>query len=209
MTAVSYPLYKYERIYHKKYGLVAGVDEAGRGPLAGPVVVAAVILDINKPIAGIDDSKKLTEKKRELLYDIIVSEALSYSLIEVSHQRIDKINILQAVLEGMRIAVETLDVKPQICLFDGNKTPHDYKFKAQAVIKGDAKIASIAAASILAKVHRDRIMKQYDILYPQYGFAKHKGYPTKLHFETIKTYGPCPIHRLSYAPLQQINSIGS
>ncbi|MFO7660571.1 MAG: ribonuclease HII [Candidatus Cloacimonadaceae bacterium] len=204
MRSPTQLLYQNEAALHKRCKLVAGVDEAGRGPIAGPVVVAAVILNSQDQIDGINDSKQLSAKKREQLFDIITEKAMAYSIIEISHQRIDEINILQAVLEGMRQAVESLSERPGLCLIDGNKLPCGLKVKARACIKGDATYASIAAASILAKVHRDRIMRAHDISYPVYGFSRHKGYPTVQHLQALREYGPCPIHRLSYAPLKQL-----
>jgi len=204
MRTESIQLYKNEATLHKQFGLIAGVDEAGRGPIAGPVVVAAVILDPRQRIEGINDSKQLSAKKREHLFDIIIHKCLSYSIIEVSHQRIDEINILQAVLEGMQQAIESLSLKPELCLIDGNILPASLKTPSRACVKGDATFTSIAAASILAKVHRDRIMQSHDLSYPVYGFARHKGYPTKQHLIALREFGPCPIHRLSYAPLKQL-----
>lgn len=203
MLSKSDLLYQNEAALHKQFRQIAGVDEAGRGPIAGPVVVAAVILSPEVPIDGINDSKQLSAKKRELLFDIITSQALAYSIIEVSHRKIDEINILQAVLEGMRQAVESLQIKPGLCLVDGNKLPPGLKTKARACVKGDATYASISAASILAKVYRDRIMTEHDVTYPAYGFARHKGYPTSQHLQAVQEHGPCPIHRMSYAPLKQ------
>lgn len=181
--------------------LMAGVDEVGRGPLAGDVVTAAVILDPEKPIAGLDDSKKLTEKKRERLFGEIQEKALSWSIARCSVAEIDQMNILQASLEAMKRAVETLDVKPEHVLVDGNKIPR-WDFQAEAVVKGDARVQAIAAASILAKVTRDREMIAFDELYPGYGFAGHKGYPTKAHIEALDHLGVTPIHRTSYAPVK-------
>lgn len=181
--------------------LMAGVDEVGRGPLAGDVVTAAVILDPEKPIAGLDDSKKLTEKKRERLFGEIQEKALSWSIARCSVAEIDQMNILQASLEAMKRAVETLDVKPEHVLVDGNKIPR-WDFQAEAVVKGDARVQAIAAASILAKVTRDREMIAFDEVYPGYGFAGHKGYPTKAHIEALDHLGVTPIHRTSYAPVK-------
>lgn len=204
MKSDSLLLYANEADWHNLYKTIAGVDEAGRGPIAGPVVIAAVILDKAHPIAGINDSKRLTAGKREQLFDQILSSALAYSIIEVAHTRIDEINILQAVLEGMLQAVEELDPQPELCLIDGNHLPRKLSIKAQACIRGDSTFASIAAASILAKVHRDRLMVELDQTYPQYGFARHKGYPTQLHLKALNQYGPCPVHRLTYAPVRQL-----
>lgn len=181
--------------------LAAGVDEVGRGPLAGDVVTAAVILDPNQPIEGLDDSKKLTDKKRELLFDIICKRALSWSIARASVAEIDKINILQASLLAMKRAVETLAIQPEHVWVDGNKIPK-WSYPAEAVVKGDSRVTAISAASILAKVTRDREMVAYDKQYPGYGFAKHKGYPTAVHREAIKRIGVSPIHRSSYAPVR-------
>jgi ribonuclease HII len=197
-------LYHNESVWNKQHRLIAGVDEAGRGPIAGPVVIAAVILNQTNPIAGINDSKQLSPRRRELLFDEIINSALAYSIIEVSHSRIDAINILQAVLEGMQQAVEKLSLQPDLCLIDGNHLPPQLNIRAQACIRGDSTFASIAAASILAKVHRDRLMTRYDQAYPQYGFAQHKGYPTAMHLKALYQYGPSPIHRMSYAPVRQL-----
>jgi len=204
MPDKSNKLYQNEAPFQKQFKHVAGVDEAGRGPIAGPVVVAAVILNSRFHIDGINDSKQISARKRDYLFDIIIDKAVAYSIIEISHQRIDEINILQAVLEGMKQAVETLSRKPKLCLIDGNKLPAGMKVETRACIKGDSTYASIAAASILAKVYRDRIMTEHDITYPAYGFARHKGYPTAQHLKALQIYGPCPIHRLTYAPLKRL-----
>lgn len=188
----------YEDMAKKKgYCSICGVDEAGRGPLAGNVYAAAVILPENCKIEGINDSKKLSEKKREQLFDIICEEALSYSIGIASVQEIDNINILQATFLAMKRAIDGLKTTPDYVLVDGNTMPH-IDIQGEAIIKGDAKSISIAAASILAKVSRDRYMKQMDKLYPEYQFAKHKGYGTALHIQLIKEYGPCEIHRKSF-----------
>ena len=189
-------LKKYEREY-ASYAHICGIDEAGRGPLAGPVVAGAVILPKGKRILYVNDSKKLSEKKREELFDVIKEDALSYGIGIVSPERIDEINILQATYEAMREAVNKLSVKPDILLNDAVTIP-GIDVKQVPIIKGDAKSLSIASASILAKVTRDRLMVEYDSLYPEYGFAKHKGYGTKVHIEAIKEYGPCPIHRRTF-----------
>lgn len=189
-------LKKYEKQY-KDYGYICGIDEVGRGPLAGPVVAGAVILPKGKRILYVNDSKKLSEKKREELFDVIKEDALSYGIGIVSPERIDEINILQATYEAMREAVNKLSVKPDILLNDAVTIP-GIDVKQVPIIKGDAKSLSIASASILAKVTRDRLMVEYDSLYPEYGFAKHKGYGTKVHIEAIKEYGPCPIHRRTF-----------
>lgn len=179
------------------YNIICGTDEAGRGPLAGPVYAAAVILPEGLLIPGLNDSKKLSEKRREELFDVITEKALAYSIAAADEKRIDEINILNASLEAMNIAVGALDIKPDFVLVDGNTT-RGLCFPCEAVVKGDAKSASIAAASILAKVSRDRYMMKMAEEYPQYGFEKHKGYGTKAHSESILKYGPCPIHRRSF-----------
>lgn len=181
-------------------GLVAGVDEAGRGPLAGPVVAAAVILDELKPIAGLNDSKKLTEKRREKLYDEILAKALCCSIAEASVQEIDSLNILQATLLAMRRAVDGLRLKPVKVLVDGNRLPV-LDVRAEAIVQGDALIPAISAASILAKVHRDRLCAQLHAQYPIYGFDRHKGYGTVVHLQALREHGPTPWHRMSFAPV--------
>ncbi len=181
----------------KGYDIICGTDEAGRGPLAGPVYAAAVILPEELLIPGLNDSKKLSEKRREELFNVITEKAVAYSIASVDEKRIDEMNILNASLEAMNIAVGTLDIKPDFVLVDGNMT-RGLCFPCEAVVKGDAKSASIAAASILAKVSRDRYMIKMAEEYPQYGFEKHKGYGTKAHSEAILKYGPCPIHRRSF-----------
>lgn len=183
--------------------LVAGVDEVGRGPLAGPVVAAAVILDPNKPIAGLADSKKLSEKKREALFDEIQSKALAWAIGRAEVEEIDNINILQASLLAMSRAVAGLDPAPGHALVDGNKLPQ-LACSAEAIVKGDSKVAEIAAASILAKVSRDREMVEMDILYPGYGLAGHKGYPSKAHVEALEKLGITPIHRRSFGPVRRL-----
>lgn len=187
---------KYEEEY-STYRYICGIDEAGRGPLCGPVVAGAVILPKNCQILYINDSKKLSEKMRDVLYDEISKEAIAWGVGIVSPERIDEINILQATYEAMKIAIDKLDVTPDI-LFNDAVTIPGIDIMQLPIIKGDAKSQSIAAASIMAKVTRDRLMKQYDELYPEYGFARHKGYGTKAHIEAIKEYGPCPIHRMSF-----------
>lgn len=191
-------LLEYERkLWEDGYELIAGVDEAGRGPLAGPVYAAAVIFPKDVVIDGINDSKKLSEKKREALFDIIKENALAYSIVSVDEKEIDEINILNAAMNAFKMALESLEVKPDFALLDGNRAPElDIPF--EAVVKGDAKVQSIAAASILAKVARDRYITEMDSVYPQYGFAKHKGYPTKEHKEAVAKYGPSPIHRRTF-----------
>ena len=175
---------------------VAGVDEVGRGPLAGPVVCCAVIMPLDDLIEGIDDSKKLTEKKREALYDVIKQKAIAYSIREISQEEIDEINILQAVRKCMTEAVNTLSVKPDVTLVDGVDT--NLSINAEYLTKGDSKSYTIGCASILAKVYRDRLMSEYAKTYPEYGFEKHKGYGTKTHIETIKEIGPCKLHRKTF-----------
>jgi len=181
-------------------GLMAGVDEAGRGPLAGPVVAAAVILDDLKPIAGLNDSKKLTEKRREKLYDEILAKALCCSIAEASVQEIDTLNILQATLLAMRRAVDGLRLKPALVLVDGNRLPV-LDVRAEAIVQGDALVPAISAASILAKVHRDRLCAQWHTQHPQYGFDRHKGYGTAEHLQALAEHGPSPWHRTSFAPV--------
>lgn len=181
----------------KGYNVVCGIDEAGRGPLCGPVCAAAVILPLDCEIEGINDSKKLSEKKREALFDVIKEKALAYSVSMVDAKTIDEINILQATFLAMRTAVENLSVKPDYALIDGNGKP-GLSIAQETVVKGDAKSVSIAAASILAKVSRDRYMKEADEKYPEYQFAKHKGYGTKLHYEMIAEHGICQEHRRSF-----------
>ena len=187
---------KFEEEY-SAYQYICGIDEAGRGPLCGPVVAGAVILPKNCDILYINDSKKLSEKMRDVLYDEIASGAVAWGVGIVSPERIDEINILQATYEAMKIAIDKLEVTPDI-LFNDAVTIPGIDIKQVPIIKGDAKSQSIAAASIMAKVTRDRIMKQYDEIYPEYGFARHKGYGTKAHIEALKEYGPCPIHRMSF-----------
>ena len=177
--------------------VVCGIDEAGRGPLAGPVCAAAVILPPGAQIDGLDDSKKLSEKKREQLFDVIQETAISTSIAFATEQEIDEINILQATFLAMRRACEGLSVRPDYALIDGNRMP-PLDIPGETIVKGDACSANIAAASILAKVSRDRLMMELDKLYPEYQFAKHKGYGTKLHRELLQQYGPCPIHRRSF-----------
>ena len=179
------------------YKYICGVDEAGRGPLAGPVFAAAVIFPEDYEIDGLNDSKKLSEKKREKLYDEIIEHALAYSVQSCDNNVIDEINILEATMLTMKTAVESLGIKPDIVFVDGNRLPK-LEVPAEYVIKGDATSASIAAASILAKVSRDRFMYEMDKKYPEYCFEKHKGYPTKLHYEKIREFGPSEIHRLSF-----------
>jgi len=180
--------------------LIAGVDEAGRGPLVGDVVAAAVILPDNHGIIGINDSKKLTEKKREYLFDLICEKAIAWHIAAASHLEIDNINILQASLLAMQRAVLGLTIKPNKVLVDGNKCPK-LPYITEAIVQGDSKVESIGAASILAKVFRDRQLVTLDKLYPQYGFAQHKGYPTKAHIEALEKHGPIAEHRRSFGPV--------
>lgn len=195
-------LYAFDEAKRAEHGVLCGVDEAGRGPLCGPVCCAAVILNPNDPIAGINDSKKLTEKRRELLYEEIVRRALAYQVVFISPQEIDERNILWATMDGMAQAVAGLGMAPAYVLIDGNRCPPGLACSAEAVVKGDARSASIAAASILAKVSRDRAMLELDRQYPQYQLAKHKGYPTKLHYELIAQYGIQPFYRRSFLKKQ-------
>lgn len=176
---------------------VCGIDEAGRGPLCGPVCAAAVVLPLDCEIEGLNDSKKLSEKKREALYDEIIQKAISYSIAMVSAKEIDEINILQATFLAMRRAVDSLSVKPDLALIDGNQKP-GLDCEQRTIVKGDSKCASIAAASILAKVSRDRYMKELDKKYPQFCFSNHKGYGTKLHYERIAEFGICEEHRKTF-----------
>jgi len=182
--------------------IIAGVDEVGRGPLAGAVVTAAVILDPDNPIEGLNDSKKLTEKKREQLAIEIKEKALAWSLGRAEVEEIDKINILQATMVAMQRAVAGLALTPTLVLVDGNRTP-DFSMPAEAIIKGDGKIAEISAASIIAKVSRDNEMCEMDEKYPGYSFSKHKGYGTKLHLTALEALGACAIHRRSFAPVER------
>ncbi len=181
----------------KGYKAVCGVDEAGRGPLAGPVCAAAVILPEGVIIDGVNDSKKLSEKKRESLFDVIREQALSYSIAYATVDEIEEINILNATMLAMRRAIDGLDIKADYAMIDGNKIP-PLDIDAECIVKGDAKSMSIACASILAKVSRDRLLYKYAEEYPMYGFDKHKGYGTKVHREAILKYGPCPYHRKSF-----------
>ena len=184
-------------------GLVAGVDEAGRGPLAGPVVAAAVILDDLKPIKGLADSKKLSASRREKLFDEIRAKALCFSIALASVEEIDQLNILQATLLAMRRAVNGLRLKPSMVLVDGNRLPI-IDVRAEAIVKGDSLVPAISAASILAKVHRDRWCMEVDLVYPQYGFAGHKGYGTAVHLAALKRHGACPEHRKTFKPVTEV-----
>lgn len=181
----------------KGYGLICGVDEAGRGPLAGPVCAAAVILPEGFEIPGLNDSKQLTDKKRRELYPVIMEQAISYGIAFVDEQVIDRDNILNATFQAMKDAIGQLDPKPDLALIDGNRVT-DFGVEAVPIVKGDAKVASIAAASILAKVTRDQYMEEMDQLYPEYGFAIHKGYGTKRHYAAVTEHGLCPIHRKTF-----------
>lgn len=177
---------------------VCGVDEAGRGPLAGPVCAAAVILPDDCDIDGLNDSKKLSEAKREKLYNVIIEKALAYSVCYGTLEEIEEYNILEATYLAMNRAIDSLEIKPDLALIDGNRTPKGASVLCKTVVKGDSKSFSIAAASILAKVTRDRLMLEYAEKYPEYHFEKHKGYGTKVHYEAIKEHGVCEIHRLSF-----------
>ncbi|MBA1201343.1 ribonuclease HII [Pseudomonas capeferrum] len=181
--------------------LVAGVDEVGRGPLCGAVVTAAVILDPSRPILGLNDSKKLTEARRELLFEEICEKALSFCIARAEVEEIDRLNILQATMLAMQRAVEGLCVTPRLALIDGNRCPR-LSVPAAPVIKGDSQVPAIAAASILAKVSRDREMSAFELIYPGYGMGGHKGYPTPVHLEALARLGPTPIHRRSFAPVR-------
>lgn len=183
--------------------VICGVDEAGRGPLAGPVYAAAVILDPNHPIVGLKDSKKLNEAKRDALAIEIKQHALAWSIAQCSVEEIDTINILQASMLAMKRAVETLSVQPELALIDGNRCPK-LAIASEAIVKGDDKVAAISAASILAKTARDALLMELHQQYPQYGFDQHKGYPTALHMTRLKEYGVSPVHRKSYAPVKAL-----
>ena len=187
----------YEKQYLEKgYKFIAGMDEAGRGPLAGPVTAACCIMDLSHIISGINDSKKIPGKKREVLFNSITDNAFSYRIVDIDNNIIDEINILEATKKAMKIASGNLAIKPEIIFIDAVKD--NFGVPSLSLIHGDALSYSIAAASILAKVHRDDLMKKYAELYPEYGFEKHKGYGTKLHIEMLKKYGPCPIHRKTF-----------
>lgn len=185
-------------IYNSGIETICGIDEAGRGPLAGPVVVAAVIMPKDSMIEGVNDSKKVSEKKRETLYEQIINEAIAYGVGIIDQKEIDEINILNATKKGLTTAIKELKVKPQRILVDALTGIDTLGIPYTSIIKGDAKAYSIAAASIIAKVTRDRIMREWDEIYPEYGFEKHKGYGTKMHIDAIKEYGLCPLHRLSF-----------
>lgn len=189
---------EYENLAKKMgFNAICGVDEAGRGPLAGPVCAAAVILPEKTIIDGVNDSKKLSEKKREMLFDVIKEKALSYSIAFASVEEIEEFNILNATMLAMKRAIEGLTIKADFAMIDGNKTPN-LDIPCECIIKGDAKSMSIASASILAKVSRDRLLYKYAEEYPEYHFDKHKGYGTKVHIEALKEFGPCPYHRPSF-----------
>lgn len=191
-------LYEYDNALRTDFPVLCGADEAGRGPLCGPVCCAAVILKPDFVCDDINDSKKISEKKREKLFDIIIENSLSYSIVMVPPEEIDRINILNASLEGMKSAVKSLSLSPDLVLIDGNRLPSDMPYRTHSLVKGDATSMSIAAASILAKVSRDRYMLKLDKEYPQYQLAKHKGYPTKLHYRLIAEYGIQNFYRKSF-----------
>ena len=187
-----------KELYDKGFEYICGIDEAGRGPLAGPVVVAGVIMPKDSMIEGVNDSKKVSEKKREKLYDVILEEAISYSVAIIGQDVIDDMNILNATKQGVTKVVEELDVKPNLILVDALTHINTKGIPYDSIIKGDAKCYNIAAASVIAKVTRDRIMREWDEIYPQYGFINHKGYGTAKHIAALKEYGPCPIHRKTF-----------
>lgn len=196
-------LKKYEEnLYKEGYKLICGIDEAGRGPLAGPVAVGAVVMKPDSMLEWVNDSKKVTEKRREILYDKIIEDSIAWSVQLISEKDIDELNILEATKKGLNLAlrdiIEQLNSKPDILIVDALRKIDTLGVPYQSIIKGDATCYSISCASILAKVTRDRVMKQWDEVYPQYGFAKHKGYGTAKHIQAIKEYGPCPIHRRSF-----------
>lgn len=186
-----------KRFLNQGYNIIAGVDEAGRGPLAGPVFASVVILPLDCQIEGLNDSKKLSEKKREYLYDEIIDKAIDYSVASANEKEIDEINILQATFLAMKRALDKIKIRPDIILVDGNRDP-GFDIKTECVVKGDSLIDSISAASILAKVSRDRFIRELAKEYPEYGFEKHKGYGTKDHYEAIKKYGISQIHRKTF-----------
>lgn len=193
------PDYTYEKLAAEGgYKFICGVDEAGRGPLAGPVFAAAVILPMDCEIEGLNDSKKLSEKKREALFDVIKEKAIAYSVASASVDEIEEFNILKATYLAMNRAILGLHIAPDFAIIDGNRIPDNAPTKCEALIKGDFKSMSVAAASILAKVSRDRLLVEYDQKYPEYNFKKHKGYGTKEHYEAINKYGICEIHRKSF-----------
>ena len=187
-----------KEFFEKGVKYIAGIDEAGRGPLAGPVVVACVVLPENSMIEGVNDSKKISEAKREKLYDTLIQEAISYGVGIIYQDEIDEINILQATKKGVTEAIKQMEIKPNIIMVDALNGIDTMGIPYKSIIKGDAKCYSIAAASIIAKVTRDRIMREWDKVYPEYGFASHKGYGTAKHIAAIKEFGPCPIHRKTF-----------
>ena len=192
-------LKEYEnQLRSKGFEFICGIDEAGRGPLAGPVVVASVIMPADSIIEGVNDSKKVSEKKREKLYDLILEEAISYGVGIIGQDEIDDINILNATKKGLTMSLKELDKKPDLIIVDDLTHIDTLGIPYESIIKGDAKCYSISAASIIAKVTRDRIMREWDKVYPQYGFATHKGYGTAAHIKAIKEYGPCPLHRKTF-----------
>lgn len=196
-------LLEYEtELYNKGITLIAGIDEVGRGPLCGPVVACACIMPVNYQLEGLNDSKKISEKKREKLYDILVKDAIAYGIGEVSPKRIDEINILEASKEAMRIAVNNLNIKPEHLLIDAVSI--NTSIPETPIIKGDAKSMNIAAASIIAKVTRDRMMIELDKEYPEYGYKRHKGYPTKAHIEAVKKYGVKDFYRFTFSPISDL-----
>lgn len=202
MSAAGEALWAFDEALRRENGPFCGVDEAGRGPLCGPVAVAACVLDPEKPILGLNDSKKLSEKRREALFDEIRDKALSFRVVLVGPELIDEINILEATMQGMREAVAGLSFIPALALVDGNRVPEGLAVPGRPLVKGDAASASVAAASILAKVTRDRLMLELDAQYPQYALARHKGYPTKLHYERIAQFGIQPFYRRSFLKKQ-------
>ena len=205
LPLTDWNLYEYEdALYEKGVTYIAGTDEAGRGPLAGPVVAAAVILKKGAKIEGVDDSKKLTDKKRRALIEVIKKEALAIGIAIVSPQEIDRINIYRASKEAMISAIQSLKIKPEYILADAMMLEEEFGIPTESIIKGDQKSASIAAASIVAKVTRDEYMIEMDKLFPMYGFKKHMGYPTKAHIEAIELYGVSPIHRRTFEPIKSI-----
>ncbi|MDR2666035.1 MAG: ribonuclease HII [Endomicrobium sp.] len=195
-----------KNFYNKNVDLIAGVDESGRGPLAGPVVAAAVVLPRDLMIPGLNDSKQLSEKKRKILFELIKKKALFYTVEIIDNKTIDKVNILQATFLAMFYAVAKLKIKPNLCLIDGNRKVPGLFCDQEVIVSGDSKSASIAAASILAKVSRDKIMLEYSKLYPIYDFEKHKGYGTERHIEILKKYGTCPIHRITFRHVTDVIS---
>lgn len=197
------PKIEYPDVVYPDFNLIAGVDEVGRGPLVGDVVTAAVILDANNPIAGLTDSKKLSEKKLQLLFAEIQEKALCISVGRASPQEIDELNILHATMLAMQRAVAGLSIQAEFVFIDGNRCP-TLTMPSEAIVKGDLRVAEISAASIIAKVTRDREMQELDKRYPDYGFAKHKGYPTKAHFQALETFGVIPEYRKSFKPVKKV-----